>query len=66
MTRVVPMGSVVAVSVRSGHHFSKTPALSIRLLTGLGVDGDAHMGETVKHRSRVRGIRPSPICARCT
>ncbi|HYI30397.1 MAG TPA: MOSC domain-containing protein [Bradyrhizobium sp.] len=48
------MGSVVAVSVRSGHHFSKAPALSIRLLTGLGVDGDAHMGETVKHRSRVR------------
>ena len=27
---------------------------SIRLLTGLGVDGDAHSGETVKHRSRVR------------
>ena len=25
----------------------------IRLVTGLGVDGDAHQGETVKHRSRV-------------
>jgi MOSC domain-containing protein YiiM len=25
----------------------------IRLLPGLGVDGDAHMGQTVKHRSRV-------------
>ena len=48
------MGSVVAVSARRGHHFSKTPALSIRLLRGLGVAGDAHMGETVKHRSRVR------------
>jgi len=48
------MGSVLAVSARSGHHFSKAPALSIRLLTGLGVDGDAHMGVTVKHRSRVR------------
>ena len=48
------MGSVVAVSSRIGHHFSKTPALSIRLLRGLGVAGDAHMGETVKHRSRVR------------
>ena len=48
------MGSVVAVSSRIGHHFSKTPCLSIRLLTGLGVDGDAHMGVTVKHRSRVR------------
>jgi MOSC domain-containing protein YiiM len=48
------MGSVVAVSSRTGHHFSKTPNLSIRLLKGLGVAGDAHMGETVKHRSRVR------------
>jgi MOSC domain-containing protein YiiM len=48
------MGSVIAVSLRSGHHFSKTPGLSIRLLRGLGVAGDAHMGETVKHRSRVR------------
>ena len=42
------------VSSRTGHHFSKTPNLSIRLLKGLGVAGDAHMGETVKHRSRVR------------
>jgi MOSC domain-containing protein YiiM len=48
------MGSVIAVSLRSGHHFSKTPGLGIRLLRGLGVAGDAHMGETVKHRSRVR------------
>jgi MOSC domain-containing protein YiiM len=48
------MGRVVAVSSRRGHHFSKTPSLSIRLLEGLGVAGDAHMGETVKHRSRVR------------
>jgi MOSC domain-containing protein YiiM len=48
------MGKVVAVSLHSGHHFSKVPGLSIRLLTGLGVAGDAHMGETVKHRSRVR------------
>ena len=48
------MARVVAVSSRTGHHFSKTPSLSIRLLTGLGVAGDAHMGETVKHRWRVR------------
>jgi MOSC domain-containing protein YiiM len=48
------MGSVIAVSSPTGHHFSKTPDLSIRLLKGLGVAGDAHMGETVKHRSRVR------------
>jgi MOSC domain-containing protein YiiM len=48
------MGSIAAVCVRRGHHFSKTPNLSIRLLRGLGVAGDAHMGETIKHRSRVR------------
>src|SRR4051794_37744269 len=47
------MSVVVAVSLRKGHHFSKTNALSIRLLSGVGVAGDAHMGETVKHRSRV-------------
>jgi MOSC domain-containing protein YiiM len=27
---------------------------SIRLLEGLGVEGDAHLGTTVKHRSRVK------------
>lgn len=47
------MGRVTAVSARRGHHFSKTNQLSIRLLAGLGVAGDAHAGETVKHRSRV-------------
>jgi MOSC domain-containing protein YiiM len=54
MTNSAPHPGVLAVSLRHGHHFSKTPSLSIRLLTGLGVAGDAHMGETVKHRSRVR------------
>lgn len=44
------MARVVAVCVRRGHHFSKTPALSIRLLKGLGVEGDGHMGATVQHR----------------
>jgi MOSC domain-containing protein YiiM len=48
------MGVVIAVSTRAGHHFSKTSSLGIRLLAGLGVAGDGHMGTTVKHRSRVR------------
>jgi MOSC domain-containing protein YiiM len=51
---------VVAVSLLHGHHFSKMPSLSIRLLTGLGVAGDAHMGITVKHRSRVRKDPTAP------
>jgi MOSC domain-containing protein YiiM len=48
------MSSVLAVSLRRGHHFSKTPALSIRLLKGLGIEGDGHSGATVQHRSRKR------------
>lgn len=46
-------GVVTAVSRSATHTFSKQNQESIRLLTGLGVEGDAHMGETVKHRSRV-------------
>ena len=46
-------GTVVAVSRSSGHTFSKPNEGSIRLLEGLGVEGDAHLGVTVQHRSRV-------------
>ena len=46
-------GTVVAVSRSAGHAFSKANEPSIRLLEGLGVEGDAHCGTTVKHRSRV-------------
>lgn len=42
-------GRVVAVCAAKGHNFSKPPCLSIRLLPGLGVEGDAHSGEKVKH-----------------
>ncbi len=35
------------------HRFSKTLCTEIILLAGLGVEGDAHQGVTVKHRSRV-------------
>jgi MOSC domain len=48
--RTESTGYIVAVCLRRGHHFSKTPSLSIRLLAGLGVEGDGHMGATVKHR----------------
>ncbi|MUL43430.1 MOSC domain-containing protein [Streptomonospora sp. PA3] len=44
---------VAAVGFSPQHTFSKPAAESIRLLAGLGVDGDAHMGATVRHRSRV-------------
>jgi MOSC domain-containing protein YiiM len=45
---------VIAVSRNAKHKFSKPVCESINLLQGLGVEGDAHMGVTVKHRSRVR------------
>jgi hypothetical protein len=45
--------TVIAVSRDAGHRFSKVNQDSIRLLAGLGVEGDAHLGVTVQHRSRV-------------
>lgn len=47
------MSVITAVSLDNSHRFSKPAALEIRLIKGLGVVGDAHMGVTVKHRSRV-------------
>ncbi|MCL2552272.1 MAG: MOSC domain-containing protein [Actinomycetia bacterium] len=46
-------GSVIAVSRDSAHRFSKPNQDSIRLLAGLGVEGDAHLGVTVQHLSRI-------------
>jgi MOSC domain-containing protein YiiM len=45
---------VVAVASSPSHSFSKAGRACIRLLKGLGVEGDAHAGSTVKHRSRVK------------
>jgi MOSC domain-containing protein YiiM len=47
-------GVVTAVSRSPAHTMSKPNEERIQLLAGLGVEGDAHLGETVKHRSRVR------------
>jgi len=52
--RLVFMSGVVTAVCRSATHtMTKQNQESITLLTGLGVEGDAHLGETVKHRSRV-------------
>lgn len=45
---------ITAVSLSVGHSFSKPNQKSIRLIAGVGVEGDAHSGVTVKHRSRVK------------
>ena len=45
--------SVVAVHRSPDHTFSKESCAEITLLAGLGVEGDAHSGARVRHRSRV-------------
>jgi MOSC domain-containing protein YiiM len=44
---------VIAVSVSGTHTMSKPNVARIHLIEGVGVEGDAHAGVTVKHRSRV-------------
>ncbi len=51
---------VAAVHASAGHTFSKPTAGEITLLEGLGVEGDAHCGATVRHRSRVRADPTAP------
>ncbi|MGH1550400.1 MOSC domain-containing protein [Leifsonia poae] len=45
---------VTGVSRAADHRFSKSAEDAITLVAGLGVEGDAHFGETVQHLSRVR------------
>lgn len=47
------MGVVFAVAARGTHRVAKDAQGAIRLIAGQGVEGDAHSGVTVKHRSRV-------------
>jgi MOSC domain-containing protein YiiM len=53
MTDAFSNAFVVAVSFCAAHQFSKPVQKSIRLLAGLGAEGDAHLGVTVQHRSRI-------------
>ncbi len=46
-------GRVVAVHRSAVHDFSKDQVEAITLVAGIGVEGDAHAGTTVQHRSRV-------------
>jgi MOSC domain-containing protein YiiM len=49
-----PEGKVFAVCADPKHGFSKTPCLSIKLIAGHGIEGDAHAGPFVKHRYLAR------------
>lgn len=51
---------VLAVHASDVHGFSKFAEPSVHLLAGLGVEGDAHAGRTVQHRSRVARNASAP------
>jgi MOSC domain-containing protein YiiM len=45
---------IIAVCCSDAHRFSKPNRLSIRLIAGHGIEGDAHAGRFVKHRNQAR------------
>ncbi|MGB7655581.1 MAG: MOSC domain-containing protein [Novosphingobium sp.] len=45
--------TIIALACDAAHRFSKQSCESITLLTGLGVQGDAHAGRLVQHLSRM-------------
>jgi MOSC domain-containing protein YiiM len=51
---------VESVNASPKHSLRKPGHPSIRLVEGSGVEGDAHAGATVKHRSRVRRDATKP------
>lgn len=59
-SRVAIRGSVVGLASDDQHRFSKTPRDAIRLIAAVGVEGDAHAGATVRHRSRVKADPDQP------
>ena len=54
------VAQVSAVARDGEHRFSKRTVAEISVLAGLGVEGDAHRGVTVKHRSRVAADPTQP------
>lgn len=51
---------IVAVSRSTSHNFSKSGEPNIRLVAGLGVAGDAHLGEKTQHLYQVRKYPDAP------
>ncbi|MGW6281711.1 MOSC domain-containing protein [Kribbella sp. NPDC055071] len=47
-------GRVVGVSRNAEHRFSKPAVDSIRLIEGIGIEGDAHAGATIQHLHPMR------------
>jgi MOSC domain-containing protein YiiM len=53
-------GQVVSVACDGEHRFAKPVRDSIRLVAGLGVEGDAHSGAVVQHLSRIAKAPGTP------
>jgi MOSC domain-containing protein YiiM len=53
-------GTIIAVARSADHQFSKSVAPEITLVAGLGVEGDAHQGASVEHRSRMAANPDQP------
>jgi MOSC domain-containing protein YiiM len=56
----VAEGRVIAVAKSASHRFSKQVVAELCIIAGQGVEGDAHQGTTVKHRSRVAADPSQP------
>lgn len=52
--------TAIAVARNATHHISKPQCGEITLVAGLGVEGDAHFGKTVQHRSRIAKTPNAP------
>ena len=46
---VIILIKIISVNKNPDHGFSKFPSAFINLIEGIGVEGDAHSGKTVKH-----------------
>lgn len=51
---------IVAVSRSERHDFTKAGERAIRLIAGLGVEGDAHLGEKTQHLYQARKYPDAP------
>jgi MOSC domain-containing protein YiiM len=45
--------TIISLSRDATHNFSKPPVEQLTLLASLGIEGDAHLGRTVQHLSRI-------------
>jgi MOSC domain-containing protein YiiM len=55
-----PSGVVTHLHRSPAHTFSKRSEPVIKLVAGMGVEGDSHFGATVQHRSRVQADPSQP------